>query len=82
MKFSVISIQPYSTSPSVSNYQASWESAATGVEYLFMGEFNRNHGQFRRSNQDSEYTKIIYLLKQLKPDKTSGRYWRYSRTRY
>ena len=41
-----------------------------------MGECNRNHGQFTQSNRDCEYTRIIYLLKQLKPDKTSGRYSR------
>ncbi|MBE9215812.1 hypothetical protein IQ247_24640 [Plectonema cf. radiosum LEGE 06105] len=75
MKFSVILIATYSTSSSITNCRASWESAAMGVEYLFMGECNQNHGQFTQNNPDCEYTKITYLLKQLELDKTSGRYW-------
>jgi hypothetical protein len=39
-----------------------------------MGECNGNRGQLRQIFQDCEYTRIINLLKQLKPDKTSGRY--------
>ena len=40
-----------------------------------MGECNRNHGQSAQNNRDYEYIRISYLLNQLKPDKTSGRYW-------
>ncbi|MGB3652296.1 MAG: hypothetical protein WBA41_13925 [Rivularia sp. (in: cyanobacteria)] len=65
----------YSTSPAISNYPASLESADSGVEYLFMGGCNWSHGQSAQNNRDYEYIRIIYLLNQLKPDKTSGRYW-------
>ncbi|MBV6626760.1 MAG: hypothetical protein KI793_28125 [Rivularia sp. (in: Bacteria)] len=40
-----------------------------------MSECNWNHGQSVQSSRDYEYIRIIYLLNQLKPDKTSGRYW-------
>lgn len=37
MKFSVITINPISTSKFVADSRSSWESAAVVVEYLFMG---------------------------------------------
>jgi len=75
VKFSVIFTATYSTSPAISNCSVSLESATAEVEYLFMGGCNRNHGQLAQNNRDYEYIRIIYLLNQLKPDKTSGRYW-------
>lgn len=74
MKFSVKSIYPISTSLRVTNYQADWESAAAGVEYLFMGDGSRNHRQITEGNYD--FRDISFNLLSAKPQigVSSGRY--------
>nr|WP_081403027.1 hypothetical protein [Scytonema hofmannii] len=82
MKFSVISIYPISISTFsyAANCRFSWESAAVGVEYLFMGNNgNPNKLQHVEGDRDSRYASISVLYAAPKLDKESGRY-RYQET--
>ncbi|QLE41479.1 hypothetical protein FD723_14245 [Nostoc sp. C052] len=75
MKFSVKSIYPISTSILCpTNCRASWESAAMEVEYLFMGDGSRNHGQITEGNDDYKYLSIIALIAKPQLDEQSGGY--------
>ncbi|MEH2106563.1 hypothetical protein [Nostoc sp.] len=75
MKFSVKSIYPISTSIlCATNCRASWESAAMEVEYLFMGDGSRNHGQITEGNDDYKYLSIIALIAKPQLDEQSGGY--------
>jgi hypothetical protein len=79
VKFSVKSIYPISTSLRATNCRVSWESAAVGVEYLFMGDGSRNHGQITEGNYDFRDLSIDMLNAKLQLDEESGRY-RYGNT--
>lgn len=74
MKFSVKSIYPNSTSLRAANCRFSWESAAAGVEYLFMGDDRQNQWQITEGNHDFIYQRISGLNAALKPNQASGRY--------
>ncbi|MEH2363994.1 hypothetical protein [Nostoc sp.] len=74
MKFSVKSIYPISTSLGATNYRAGWESAAMGVEYLFMGDGSRNHGQITEGNYDFRCLSISALIAKPQLDEKSGGY--------
>jgi hypothetical protein len=80
VKFSVISIYPISTSTYAADSRFIWESAAVGVEYLFMGNNgNPNKLQHVEGNGDSRYASIGVLYAAPKLEKESGRY-RYQET--
>ena len=74
MKFSVKSVYPISTSLRVVNCRFSWESAAVGVEYLFMGDGAQNKWQITQGNYDSQYGSIRVLNAVAKLERRSGRY--------
>ena len=74
MKFSVKSVYPNSTSLRAANCLTSQESAAVGVEYLFMGDGSRDFRQFIQSNHDFWYANIAVLNAAPKRNKKSGRY--------
>jgi hypothetical protein len=74
VKFSVKSVYPISTSLRVANCRFSWESAAVGVEYLFMGDGSRNKWQLTEDNHDSQYDNIGVLNAVPKLEQRSGRY--------
>jgi hypothetical protein len=74
VKFSVKPIYPISTSLCATNCRAGWESAAMGVEYLFMGDSNRNHGQITEGNDDFKHLSISALIAKPQLDKGSGGY--------
>ncbi len=74
MKFSVKSIYPISTSLCATNCRFGWESAAVGVEYLFMGRNCRKQGKFTEGNHDSIYASIGVLDRAPQLDEESGRY--------
>ncbi|MDZ8189204.1 MAG: hypothetical protein RMX96_30740 [Nostoc sp. ChiSLP02] len=74
MKFSVISIYPISTSLCATNCRADWESAAAGVEYLFMGGISQNHGQITEGNHEFRYLSIGRLIAKPQLGKESGGY--------
>ncbi|NDJ22916.1 hypothetical protein GS682_15000 [Nostoc sp. B(2019)] len=74
MKFSVKSIYPISTTLRATNCRAGWESAVVEVEYLFMGDGSRNHGQITEGNNDFRYLSIGVLNAKLQLDEGSGRY--------
>ncbi|AFZ25096.1 hypothetical protein Cylst_2923 [Cylindrospermum stagnale PCC 7417] len=74
MKFSVKSAYPISTSLSATNCQFSWESAAMGVEYLFIGSGGRDHRQNTESHYDFRYISINGLNAKPQLDKRSGGY--------
>ncbi len=75
MKFSVKPISPISTSIlCATNCRASWESAAMGVEYLFMGDGSQNHGQITEGNYDSRHLGISALIAKPELDEQSGGY--------
>ncbi|MFN6570504.1 hypothetical protein [Dendronalium sp. ChiSLP03b] len=76
MKFSVISIYPISTSLLATNCRASWESAAAGVEYLFMGDGSQIHRQLTEGNYDFRYLNIGALNVKPQLYERSGRYRR------
>lgn len=76
MKFSVISIYPISTSSRATNCRASWELAAAGVEYLFMGDGSQIHWQITEGNYDFRYLSISALNAKPQLDEGSGRYRR------
>jgi hypothetical protein len=61
VKFSVKFVYPISTSLRATNCRANWESAAMGVEYLFMGDGNRDHRQITEGNYDFRYISISLL---------------------
>nr|WP_322744003.1 hypothetical protein [Nostoc edaphicum] len=75
MKFSVKSIYPISTSIlCVTNCRTNWESAAMEVEYLFMGDGSRNHGQITEGNDDYKYVGISALIAKPQLNQKSGGY--------
>lgn len=75
MKFSVKSIYPISTSIlCVTNCRAGWESAAMEVEYLFMGDGSRNHGQITEGNYDFRHLSISAAIAKPQLDQQSGGY--------
>ncbi|MEH1907570.1 MAG: hypothetical protein V7L05_21140 [Nostoc sp.] len=74
MKFSVKSIYPISISLGATNCRAGWESAAMGLEYLFMGDGSRNHGQITEGNYDFRCLSISALIAKPQLDKQSGGY--------
>ncbi|MCM0588936.1 MAG: hypothetical protein HEQ35_07760 [Gloeotrichia echinulata IR180] len=74
MKFSVKSIYPISTSLRLTNCRTSWESAAAGVEYLFMGDGSRNYRRITEVNYDFRYLSITVLNAKTQLDVSSGRY--------
>ncbi|MBD2678400.1 MULTISPECIES: hypothetical protein [Nostoc] len=76
MKFSVKSIYPISTSLCATNCRADWESAAVGVEYLFMGGSSRNHGQITEGNHEFRYLSISGPIAKPQRDEESGGYRR------
>ncbi|WP_325078092.1 hypothetical protein [Sphaerospermopsis aphanizomenoides] len=49
------SIYPISTTSHSTIWQASWEFAAVGVEYLFMGDRQLHGGQTTEGNDDFRY---------------------------
>lgn len=74
MKFSVKSIYPISTSLRAANCRFSWELAAMGVEYLFMGDGSQIHGLITEGNYDFRYLGIGALNAKPQPNQISGRY--------
>ncbi|QLE55311.1 hypothetical protein [Nostoc sp. TCL26-01] len=74
MKFSVKPIYSNSTSLRPTNYRASWESSAVGVEYLFMGDGSQNIGQITYENHDFISVIIDGLNAKPQLDTRSGRY--------
>ncbi|MEA5503384.1 hypothetical protein VB735_09730 [Halotia wernerae UHCC 0503] len=76
MKLFVKSIYPISASFSATNCRASWESAAVGVEYLFMGDGSRSYRQIRKGNYDFRYLSISGLNVKPQLSERSGRYRR------
>jgi len=74
VKFSVKSIYPISTSLRATNCRFSWESAAMGVEYLFMGDDSQIHGLITEENYDSRYLGIGVLNAKPQLNHISGRY--------
>nr|WP_211178724.1 hypothetical protein [Brasilonema octagenarum] len=58
----------------VVNCRFSWESAAVGVEYLFMGDGAQNKWQITQGNYDSQYVSIRVLNAVAKLERRSGRY--------
>ncbi|MBN3950359.1 MAG: hypothetical protein V7K14_08365 [Nostoc sp.] len=74
MKFSVKSIYPISRYLCATNCRAGWESAAMGVEYLFMGDGSRNHGQITEGNYDFRHLSINALIAKPQLDQKSGGY--------
>jgi hypothetical protein len=74
VKFSVKSIYPISTSFCATNCRAGWELAAMGVEYLFMGDGSRNHGQITEGNYDFRHLSISALIAKPELDEQSGGY--------
>ncbi|MEH2192407.1 MAG: hypothetical protein V7K98_07145 [Nostoc sp.] len=75
MKFSVKPIYPISTSILCpTNCRGSWESAAMGVEYLFMGDGSRNYGQITEGNDDFRHLSINGLIAKPQLDQESGGY--------
>ncbi|MEH2410876.1 hypothetical protein [Nostoc sp.] len=74
MKFSVKSIYPISTSLGATNCRAGWESAAMGVEYLFMGDGSRNHRQITEGNYDFRCLSISALIAKPQLKEESGGY--------
>ncbi len=74
MKFSVKSVYPISTFLCATNCRASWESVTVEVEYLFMGDSNREHRQITEGNDDFRYIGISVLSGQLKINKNSRGY--------
>lgn len=74
MKFSVKSIYPIFTSFCTTNCRAGWESGATGVEYLFMGDSSRNYGQITEGNYDFRHLSISTLITKAQLNEESGGY--------
>jgi hypothetical protein len=74
VKFSVKSVYPISTSLCATNCRASWESVTVEVEYLFMGDSNREHRQITEGNDDFRYIGISMLSGQLKINENSRGY--------
>jgi hypothetical protein len=74
VKFSVKLVYPISTSLRVANCRFSWESAAVGVEYLFMGNGSRSKWQLTEGNYDSQYVSISVLNTVPTLKQRSGRY--------
>ncbi|AHJ26965.1 hypothetical protein PN465_07960 [Nodularia spumigena CS-584] len=74
MKF----VYPISTSLCANICRASWELAAVGVEYLFMGDSNRDHWQITKSNHDLRYISQSLLSLQPEINRRSGGGKRYS----
>ncbi|MEH2145589.1 hypothetical protein [Nostoc sp.] len=77
MKFSVKAIYPISaisTSLCATNCRADRESAAMGVEYLFMGDSGRNYGQITEGNYDFRHLSISALIAKPELDEESGGY--------
>lgn len=74
VKLSVKSPYPISTSLRATNCRANWESAAMEVEYLFMGNGSREHGQITEAKNDLRYDSISVLIAAPQLDKRSGRY--------
>ncbi|MGI8501954.1 MAG: hypothetical protein ACR2LR_12560 [Hassallia sp.] len=68
------SVYPNSTSSRAANCRFSWESAAMGVEYLFMGDYRQNQRQITEGNHDFRFQRISGLNIALKPNQASGRY--------
>nr|WP_230967714.1 hypothetical protein [Nostoc sp. WHI] len=56
------------------NCRANWESAAMEVEYLFMGDGSRDHGQITEGNYDFRCFSISVLIAKPQIDKGSGGY--------
>nr|WP_199349546.1 hypothetical protein [Nostoc flagelliforme] len=56
------------------NCRTRWESAAMEVEYLFMGDGSRNHGQITEGNDEYKYLSISALIAKPELDKPSGGY--------
>ncbi|MBW4453043.1 MAG: hypothetical protein KME55_10365 [Nostoc indistinguendum CM1-VF10] len=74
MKFSVKSIYPISTSFPTTNCRTGWESAGMEVEYLFMGDGSRDHGQITEGNYDFRHLSINGLIAKRQLDEESGEY--------
>jgi hypothetical protein len=75
VKFSVKSIYPiYTSILGATNCRSGWESAAMEVEYLFMGDGSRNHGQITESNYDFRHLSINVLIVKPEIDEKSGGY--------
>ncbi|MBW4614893.1 MAG: hypothetical protein KME21_16780 [Desmonostoc vinosum HA7617-LM4] len=68
------SIYPISTSLRAANCRFSWESAAMGVEYLFMGDGSQHYGQITEGNNDLRYLNIGVLIAKPQINTESGRY--------
>jgi len=74
VKFSVKSIYPISTSLCATNYRFSWELAAMGVEYLFMGDGSQIYDVITEGNYDFGYLGIGVLNIKPQLNQISGRY--------
>ncbi|TAF09663.1 MAG: hypothetical protein EAZ77_04690 [Nostocales cyanobacterium] len=74
MKFSVKSLYPISTPSYPSGYQASWEFAAVGVEYLFIADGSQHPRQNTEGNYDSRYISFDVLNSKPQTKIISGRY--------
>ncbi|MBD0304747.1 MAG: hypothetical protein ICV85_22080 [Tolypothrix sp. T3-bin4] len=74
MKFSVKPIYPISTSFSTTNCRTGWESAGMEVEYLFMGDGSRNHGQITEGNYEFRHLSISAAIAKPQLDQQSGGY--------
>jgi hypothetical protein len=74
VKFSVKSLYPISTSIAATSCQFSWESAAAGVEYLFMGNGGRIYQLITEGNYDFRYLGAGVLNAKPHLNQISGRY--------
>jgi hypothetical protein len=76
VKFSVKDLYPISTSLCAANCQASWELAAVGVEYLFMGNGSQINWLIKEDKYDFDFrhlgTGVLNAQPQL--NQRSGKY--------
>jgi hypothetical protein len=74
VKVSVKFIYPISISTQATNCQDSWEFAAMGFEYLFIGENSQNQQQKTKGNYDFKYPSINLLNRKPQIEIKRGRY--------
>jgi hypothetical protein len=74
VKFFVKSLYPISTPSHPTNYQASWEFAAVGVEHLFMADGSQHQRQNTEGNDDFRYISLDLLNRKPQLEIISGRY--------
>jgi hypothetical protein len=81
VKFSVLTINPISTTKFIADSRSNWESAAVVVEYLFVGTMGNIlpsdvELRDRINNQNHPYDRISWLnpKSKLSQSRRSGRY--------